>query len=588
MKSKISDYPEFLTAIQNNKLVYLFGAGASAALSDNQSCSWWQWIVNGIGYLKDTCYADALKQSMKDDESTVNLIRVAGEVIRTTKAEGTYQIWMQKSIEAASVLNDSFATTLRKLLITQDVFVTTNYDLLLEQATGLETLSYEKPDKAFAMLAHGKSDSVLHIHGVYDSGHGLDNIVADKKQYEMVLSDKGAQFIQQILGTRTLIFVGCGQTTEDGNISQFIQFAKKYLQMDVTYYFLYKSDRVPGGMPDNIKLIPYGNEYSDLPLFLEDVAQMRLRTIISRNRVVGISTYRQVSSSADVMMQYHFSQENIPFCGRNDELDELLNFINSSTPFLWWSITGQAGSGKSRMALELLHRLPTGWFGFFLNDVLSARDIEAFIPFTDTVVIIDYVCGRESLVAEYIRRFIDLFADTHYKLRILLIERERNKQTGSWYAKLLQRFGKYDSIEEYEYKENLLYIEDLEDCAVEQFIGKICTNNGLADDAERNKELRIAYGRKFECLKYRPLYVHLFVEAWINNDFSFPRYDSYEDLLRYTLEREQEKWMSALDGDQECCNAFVRLIVRANISGNLNINHIPELYKNDWICIETF
>lgn len=588
MKSKISDYPEFLGAIQNNELVYLFGAGISSSLSDNQSCSWWQWIVNGIEYMKDTFYADTLNQSMKDDESTDNLIRVVGEVIKSTKADGTYQTWMRDSIEGASVSNHSLATTLKKLLITQDVFATTNYDLLLEQATGLATLSYEESEKAFTMLDHRKSDSVLHIHGVYDSANGLDNIVADKKQYETVLSDKGAQFIQQILGTRTLIFVGCGQTTEDGNISQFIQFAKKYLRMDVTYYFLYKSDRVPMGMPDNIELVPYGNEYSDLPLFLEDVAQERLRTIISRNRVVGISTYQQITSSVDAMIRYHFSQENVPFCGRDDELNELLNFIKSSVPFSWWSVTGQAGAGKSRMSLELLHRLPTGWFGFFLNDALSGRDIEAFIPFTDTVVVIDYVSGRESLVAEHIRRFIDLFAGTHYKLRMLLIERERNKQTGSWYAKLLQRFGKYDSIADYEYKDYLLYIEDLEDRAVEQFIGNVCSINGLPEDSERNKELRIAYGRKFEWLKYRPMYVQLFVEAWIFNDFSFPRYDSYEDLLRYALEREQEKWMSALDGDQECCNAFVRLIVRANISGSLNTNSIPELYKNDWRKIDTF
>lgn len=139
VKSKISDYPEFLGAIQNNELVYLFGSGISSSLSDNQSCSWWQWIVNGIEYMKDTFYADTLNQSMKGDESTDNLIRVVGEVIKSTKADGTYQTWMRDSIEGASVSNHSLATTLKKLLITQDVFATTNYDLLLEQATGLAT-----------------------------------------------------------------------------------------------------------------------------------------------------------------------------------------------------------------------------------------------------------------------------------------------------------------------------------------------------------------------------------------------------------------------------------------------------------------
>ena len=37
MKSNLYDYPDFLEAIQNNELVYLFGAGISSALTDNKS-----------------------------------------------------------------------------------------------------------------------------------------------------------------------------------------------------------------------------------------------------------------------------------------------------------------------------------------------------------------------------------------------------------------------------------------------------------------------------------------------------------------------------------------------------------------------
>lgn len=434
----------------------------------------------------------------------------------------------------------AIADTLKKLLITQDVLATTNYDLLLEQATGLKTISYEEPDQAFAMIDKRKSDSVLHLHGVYDSAHGIDNIVADQVQYDAVLNDKGAQFIQNILGTRTLIFVGCGQTTEDGNISQFIQFARQYLRMDIPYYFLYKSDSIPVDMPDNIKLIPYGEEYSDLPLFLEDMVQARLKAWVSRSRIVGRSIFCNPSKLPDSLMQYHYSQESVPFCGRQAELDELHAFVTVDKKFTWWTITGQAGAGKSRLAFEMLHKLPTGWFGFFLNDNTTINDIDRFKPFTNTLIIIDYVSGREALVAEYIRRLYDLFSSTSYKLRILLIERENRRQTGSWYSKLIQRFGKYDSIINDEYSNAFLNIEDLDDDSVEQFIGCVCAVNGLTADSKRDHELRTAYGRKFERLKFRPLYVQMFVEAWINNDFSYPRYDTYEDLLKYTLERTGE------------------------------------------------
>ena len=180
--------------------------------------------------------AEELRESMQTDNATDNLIRVVGEVMKQTKAEGTYHTWMQTSFEKASVTNGDLAETLRKLLLTQDVFATTNYDLLLEKATGLKTISYEEPQEAFAMLDRRKSEAVLHLHGVYDSANGNDSIVADQAQYDAVLNDKGAQFVQNILGTRTLILVGCGQTSEDGNISQFLRFAKEHLKMEKKYY----------------------------------------------------------------------------------------------------------------------------------------------------------------------------------------------------------------------------------------------------------------------------------------------------------------------------------------------------------------
>ena len=588
MKSNLYDYPVFMKDIQNNNLVYLFGSGISSALTDNKSCSWWKWIHNGTYHIKDVDTAAKLRQSMADDSSTDNLIKIVGEVLEITKSEGSYPEWMHESFETARITNKAFANTLKKILITQDVMATTNYDLLLEQATGLTTLSYDEPDKAFAMIDKRKSDSVLHLHGVYDSVHEIDNIVADQIQYDAVLNDKGAQFIQNILGTRTLIFVGCGQTTEDGNISQFIQFAKQYLRMDIAYYFLYKSGNIPVDMPDNIKLIPYGDDYSDLPLFLEDMIQARLKVVVSKYKIVGRSVFCNTPKLLDSLMQYHYSQESIPFCGRQVELNKLKAFIEADKKFSWWTITGQAGAGKSRLALEILHRLPTCWFGFFLNDNATKNDLDQFEPFTNTLIIIDYVIGRESMVAGYIRRLSDLFSSTSYKLRILLIERENRRQTGSWYSKLIQRFGKYDSIINDEYSSEFLNIEDLDDESVEQFIGCVCAVNGLTSDLARNNELKTVYGRKFEQLRFRPLYVQMFVEAWINNDFSYPRYDTYEDLLKYTLDREQEKWLLTLDGEQECCNSFIRLIVRANISGKIAINNIPDIYKEDWKKVEKF
>ena len=308
MGKRIEDYPDFQNIVQHNELVYLFGTGISAALT-GKSYSWKKWILDGTGYFSDRKLADDITESLRKDSSTKNLLDAVKTVLEVTKWERKYDEWMHRAFEVDGVTNQSLAETLKKLLITQDVFATTNYDHLLEQATGLVALSYADTQQAFYMLDQRKSNAVLHIHGEYDSVRGIDNIIADEEQYQAILNDKGAQFLQQLLGTRTLIFVGCGQTTEDANIAQFIRFARDYLHIDREYYFLYRQGEEPVGLPDFIRTIPYGDAYGDLPEFLEDIAQLRLYAKIESNPMVTRTAYTEKTMDAYGLSEYHYSRQ---------------------------------------------------------------------------------------------------------------------------------------------------------------------------------------------------------------------------------------------------------------------------------------
>lgn len=584
MKRNLSDYPEFNTAVQNDDLVFLFGTGISSSLT-GKPYSWWKWIADGIDGLKDKSIAYRLKAELDNDSTTANMVFIAGKLITAAKADGSYNNWMHEAFEVNAITDNSLSKTLKKLILSQVVFATTNYDLLLENATGLEPLSYDDPDVAFRMLDKHLSTHILHIHGIFDSVKGVDNIIADDSQYTSVMENQGAQFIQHILGTRTLVFVGCGGTTEDPNISRFIEFANTHLKMDRTYFFLCK-DSV-NGLPDHIKPIQYGDEYSDLPTFLEELALTRLKKKISDHAVVGHTAYDEISVTDDSLLRYHFSQRGIPFCGRDTELDVLKGFIGTDNVFSWWAVTGQAGSGKSRLALELLHELELSWFGFFLNDGSDRTEIENFRPFCNTLVIIDYVAGRERAVADTITAFRKVFAPSDHKLRILLLERENNRTTGSWYSKLLNRMDIVDAedVKRNEYKSNFLNLIDMQRPDVELFISTVCKAKGVEEDYKA--ELYEAYEKKFERLRFRPLYLQLFVEAWIDNGCLTPQYESYIELLEYVLNREQKRWIEVADNDQTVCNAFIRLMVRANIA-NLSLNDLPEIYRDDWQTISSF
>ncbi len=575
----------FRLAIETGNLVWFFGAGISASLT-GKIYSWMQWVQDGISHINNTDLASSLERSLLSDDSADNLVNIVGKVIDCLKTEGGYSDWMNTAFNSAAIVNDALVSTLKKMIVAQDVIATTNYDSLLEQAIGLKCYTYQDAGKVYEMLDNKRSTHILHIHGAYKPESKIDNIIASEEQYNKVLTDEGAQFVQHVLGTRTVIFVGCGQTTDDVNISRFIAFAKDKLNMDRDYFYLYKAGQTLVELPKNVHPVEFGDEYSDLTDFLADIVQLRLRTIISRNRIVGRTIYRKSTVVTDPLLSYHYAQQAIPFCGREEELGKLFKFLDNDAPFYWWAVTGQAGAGKSRLTLETLNRLPATWFGFFLKDrILKVGD--DFKPFADTLIIIDYVCGREPIIADIIEELFQKFSSTDYKLRILLIERENSRENGSWYSKLNQ-FSNYSSIPAYEYSDQFLNLQDLQPNDVCTFISKVCKKFELPEDPLRDEVLRDAYGSKFECLQFRPLFVQIFVEAWIQNDFSYPHYDSFEDLLKWALKREQARWLNILDNNQSCCNALIRLIVRANISGELKEDNSDAIYADDWKIINDF
>lgn len=55
----------------------------------------------------------------------------------------------------------------------------TNYDFLIEEAVGAGPVSYSLPGEILSIIRGGEN-RVIHLHGVYDKLHGLDDIILEK------------------------------------------------------------------------------------------------------------------------------------------------------------------------------------------------------------------------------------------------------------------------------------------------------------------------------------------------------------------------------------------------------------------------
>lgn len=595
------EIPDMLSSALSNPLehiVFFFGAGISSSLS-NKRYGWTQWVRDGIALLPEEDMRLAFYGQLGDtptakgdpDAGTLTAV-LEGVIDALKKTPGLYDAWMHEAFETAAVENPALAATLKKLLILPDVFVTTNYDGLLEQATGAGAVSYLHPEIVFSMLEAGRNDRVVHIHGRYSTheGNAEDSIIATDTQYRQLLSDEGAQFIQNTIGTRTIIFVGCGKTTSDPNISRFISFAKKYLHLEKTSYFLHLSGEVPDDLPDHIVPICYGGEYGDLPAFLERLAEIRLDAFVRNHSFIQLFPSAITSEQRSSFSQYYFAAEDLSFQGREAELTCLEEFLARKEQSLWYSVNGQSGSGKSRLALELCRRNSGQWCSFFINPEIDVTALDAFVPYRDTLVVFDDFKGMEKNAAALVERLSALFAETGYRLRILLCERESSMLFGTWFEELERSFSKGSlpkfRSERYGGTEQpFLVLGDLDDGAVLRMIAEICGKNGLPADEIRDKKLRDAYGGKLEKLHFRPLFLQMFVESWIENGCSSIRFDGYIQLLEDILNREQDRWFKELGEDYGLFDAWIRLLLLAIVKGRVTRTSVPERYGSDFDAI---
>lgn len=585
--SNVEDYPQLLKILETDqKIVYLCGTGVSMSLGTH-GLSWSNWIIAGKDYLSANDQAELDKKigSGKADE----LIDAATFLLEKLKANGSYTSFMTGTIGSLHPVNQSFKAALQKVWRAGDLIATTNYDLTIEEAVEAPCVSYSKPAEIFSVIRGGEN-KVIHLHGVYDHLHGIDDIVADDPQYRKILANDGAQFIQNLISTHPLVIVGCGGTVEDPNLSGFMSFVVEKLgAADVPYFYLLRNGDAVPNLPANAVPVFYGDDHQDLPVFLSELALLRLRGRAGLRTLMSVNPYPEHSPATSAFGRMHFSNGFNAFVGREDEILRLNGFLADGKRLSWWSVLGEGGIGKSRLVLEWLRHMPSHWFGFFTYKNPEAA--RAFIPFTDTVIVFDYVLGNERRCAETISAYFDAFEDTAYKLRILLIERNQGSGESNW---LLETRRALDAqfrvkFEAGSYDESLVVKELSTDSEI-VYTGKYLQSylpllpatdfvqNCKADISGTSRKIEEAFRLAIDPACYRPLYLSIFIEVWINKEGKLS-FKSIEDLLSEYLNKEKDRWM-LIFRDDDLVDSYLRLLAVACAIGCFNIT---DVYGNNYL-----
>ena len=136
-----------------------------------------------------------------------------------------------------------------------------------------------------------------------------------------------------------------------------------------------------------------------------------------------------------------FSARATTFVGRDAERAQLEDFLHSGSKVLWWLITGQAGTGKSRLALELCRDYRPNWNTGFLSRTDDFAGWSQFRPSRPTLIVVDYVASRAADASAMVLKLSRSSQYLPCPVRVLLLERDQ----GSWW----HRFRREESHTEY-------------------------------------------------------------------------------------------------------------------------------------------
>jgi hypothetical protein len=146
-------------------------------------------------------------------------------------------------------------------------------------------------------------------------------------------------------------------------------------------------------------------------------------------------TRRHIDGDADLLSPY---ARSIPLIGREREMAELRTWLLSAKPISVRVLTGRAGAGKTRLALELCEAmLQEEWDAGFVEsgELVRFRNQQNLATWgwqRPTLVVMDYAAVHAEHLSDWLKELSNNPGKPDKPLRLLLLERHANTGSGWW------------------------------------------------------------------------------------------------------------------------------------------------------------
>jgi len=253
--------------------VVIAGAGISVGASRGAPiASWTGLLASGIDRCVDLGLIDEAEGARLREDiaggSADRLILAAELIARALGAPSReYALWLAETVGRLSVADAGVVSVLARMGCR---IATTNYDDVLEAATGFEPVTWTEPARAQQWFNGENPRQILHLHGHW---RRPESVVLGIRSYEDVLRSPFAQALLRALPFQySLLFVGFGAGLSDPNFAPFLTWLDDVLR-DTTnrhYRLVLKSEAraTARSGPPKVFLVPYGDGHGALGPFL--------------------------------------------------------------------------------------------------------------------------------------------------------------------------------------------------------------------------------------------------------------------------------------------------------------------------------
>lgn len=318
------------TAIQEKKLLLFIGAG----LSSSVGLPLWKDIVRLTLDNPNIEKGEGYKMAL--EEGLFTPLEILDKIKETNKKDIFKTFEKETSTNLESHLY-------KKLALISTKFITTNYDCLIEQNTGIRKID---TNSAFNLQKLDEEDNfVLKIHGCTSA---IDNAVIFTSDYKNLYEGKGlAKFqLTKIISTHSCLFIG--YSLNDHYLVELFNTLNNMYEGIGKEHYIISTENINHDFVDTIKI----NNYNDLPCYLEAL----IETTRNKHEAVEITNDDDISQEKnndnDESYQIHLVHDTPPiiecWAGRIAEMDALKIFHKACF------ITGIGGQGKSALASKYL------------------------------------------------------------------------------------------------------------------------------------------------------------------------------------------------------------------------------------------